>query len=98
MGTFFSLGGGGVATLGWGDGGCIPPNSQKFRLRRAKKKKKGRWFLRKVFYYVEKIALPPPTPMSASTIGASVQVGIGPANFHLIGPDSGLGANNICTH
>jgi hypothetical protein len=43
-----------------GGGGIYPPKSQKFRLRRAKKK--GRQFLRKVFYYVEKIAIPPPRP------------------------------------
>jgi hypothetical protein len=53
MGTFFPLGE--VATFGWGS--IYPPNSQKFRLRRTKKK--GRWFLRKKFYYVEKIAIPP---------------------------------------
>ena len=54
-GHVFSVGEG--SDLRLGGGGYIPPNSQKFRLRRAKKK--GRRFLRKVFYYVEKISIPP---------------------------------------
>jgi hypothetical protein len=64
MGTFFPLGE--VATSGWGGGGYIPPNSQKFRLRRAKIKK-GRRFLRKVFYYMEKIAIPPQPVLAGGT-------------------------------
>ena len=50
---------GGVATSGWG-GYIPPPKLQKISPAASKKKKKGRRFLRKVFYYVEKIAIPPP--------------------------------------
>jgi hypothetical protein len=48
MGTFFSLGGGG--------GVYTPPTPKNFA---CGEQKKGRWFLRKVFYYVKKIAIPP---------------------------------------
>ena len=71
-----------VGIYGWGAGVYTPqlPKSSPAR----SKKKKGRRFLRKYFYYVEKIAIPPqpvlaggmevlggyipPTPMSAIPI------------------------------
>ena len=54
---------GGVATSGWG-GGYISPQLPKSSPVASKKKKKGRRFLRKVFYYVEKIAIPPQTVLA----------------------------------
>ena len=54
MSTFFPLGGVAIPDWGW----YIPPNSQKFRLWRAKKKVAS---FSEVFYYVEKIVIPSPS-------------------------------------
>jgi hypothetical protein len=56
-GHVFSVGGGSDLRLG---GNIYPPQLPKISPA-ASKKKKGRWFLQKVFYYVEKIAISPPT-------------------------------------
>ena len=57
-GHVFSVGGG-VATSGWGGGVYTPPNSQKFRLRRAKKKKKVAGFSENFFTTWKKLPYPP---------------------------------------
>ena len=59
MGTFFPLGGGG-SDLRLGGGGVYTPTTPK-KFACGEQKKKGHQFLQKIFYYVEKIAIPPPT-------------------------------------